>query len=150
MLVSLFESAEGAAVGELKSKFITVNGVRLHYMSNDRPDSKLMIFLHGFPEFWYSWHHQLQFFASDYHVVAIDQRGYNLSDKPAKVTDYFIDKLAEDICQVIKGLGYDDAIVVGHDWGGVVAWKLALSHQEYIDKLVIMNIPHPALFFRGG
>jgi epoxide hydrolase 4 len=105
--------------------------------------------LHGFPEFWYSWRHQIPEFAQDYHVVAVDLRGYNDSDKPQELEDYKISKLVEDIKGAIAGLGYQDCILVAHDWGGLIAWNFAYTYPEMVEKLIVLNIPHPAKFMAG-
>jgi len=130
----------------LKDGFVDVNGVRLHYVEAGK--GPLMIFLHGFPEFWYQWKPQLAEFSRDHHVVAVDMRGYNLSSKPAGVDAYDIHALVEDVHALARKLGDGHAVVVGHDWGGVVAWAFALYHPEALDKLVVINAPHPAIYER--
>jgi pimeloyl-ACP methyl ester carboxylesterase len=127
--------------------FIQTNGIRLHYVTQG--DGPLMLFLHGFPEFWYSWRHQISEFAKDYKVVAIDLRGYNDSDKPTDVSAYAMPELIKDVQGVISGLGYEQCILVGHDWGGAIAWSFAYAHPEMIDRLIILNLPHPAKFAQG-
>lgn len=123
-----------------------VNGVRLHYASAG--EGKLILFLHGFPEFWYMWKEQLAEFSRDYRAVALDMRGYNLSSKPAEVEAYGIDFLIEDVRGLAAHLGYEKFILAGHDWGGVVAWAFALRHPNLLEKLIIVNAPHPAIFRR--
>ncbi len=124
-----------------------VNGVRLHYV--EAGTGPLVVLLHGFPEFWYSWRLQIPFLAgAGFHVIAPDQRGYNLSDKPAGIASYRIDSLAGDIVELIRHAGRERAIVVGHDWGGIVAWHLAMTRPECVERLVILNAPHPAAFAR--
>ena len=125
--------------------YLTTNGIQLHYARQ----GELMLFLHGFPEFWYSWRHQMAEFASDYHVVAIDMRGYNLSDKPSKKSAYELAPLMADVKGVIKALGYDSCILVAHDWGGAVAWSFAYDYPELVKQLVVMNLPHPARLKAG-
>lgn len=127
--------------------FITTNGIQLHYVTQG--DGPLMLFLHGFPEFWYSWRHQIPEFANDHKVVALDLRGYNESDKPAEQSAYVMAEFIKDIQGVIIGLGYDRAVLVGHDWGGAIAWNVAYAHSELIERLIILNIPHPAKFAQG-
>jgi pimeloyl-ACP methyl ester carboxylesterase len=122
--------------------FITVNNIKLNYI--EEGTGKLVILLHGFPEFWYSWRNQIPVLSKKYHVVAPDMRGYNISDKPKGIKNYKLDILAEDIRQLIKALGAEKAIVVGHDWGAAVAWALASLHPEVVEKLVVINVPHPA------
>lgn len=124
--------------------YIITNGVKLHYVTQG--EGKLMLMLHGFPEFWYSWRHQIPEFASDYKVVAVDLRGYNDSDKPKDVLAYQISELVNDIKGVIQGLGYESCILVGHDWGGMIAWYVAYTYPQLVDQLIVMNIPHPAKF----
>jgi len=105
-----------------------------------------MLFVHGFPEFWYSWRHQLKEFSKDYRAVAFDMRGYGDSDKPSGIFQYTLDKLVEDIDQLITELGYKKCVLVGHDWGGAVAWSYAALHPDRVEKLVVGNCPHPAAF----
>ncbi|WP_088893759.1 alpha/beta fold hydrolase [Leptolyngbya ohadii] len=126
---------------------IVSNGVKLHYVTQG--EGPLMLMLHGFPEFWYSWRHQIPEFARDHKVVALDLRGYNDSDKPQEVSDYRISELLLDIEGVIHGLGYDSAVVVGHDWGGAVAWTFAYDYPHLVDRLIVLNLPHPAKFAAG-
>lgn len=108
-----------------------------------------MLMLHGFPEFWYSWRHQIPEFAKDHKVVALDLRGYNDSDKPPQVADYQMSELIRDIEGVIRGLGYDRCTLVGHDWGGAIAWCFAYAYPELLDQLIVLNLPHPAKFAEG-
>jgi pimeloyl-ACP methyl ester carboxylesterase len=127
----------------LRHEYADVNGVRLHYVTTGK--GKLILFLHGFPEFWYMWKRQLVELGRDYQAVAVDMRGYNLSSKPAEVEQYQIPRLVEDIRALAHHLGQKKFILVGHDWGGAVAWAFALYHPEYLEKLVIINAPHPAV-----
>jgi pimeloyl-ACP methyl ester carboxylesterase len=105
--------------------------------------------LHGFPEFWYSWRHQIPELAKDYKVVALDLRGYNESDKPPQQSAYMMSEFIKDVEGVIKGLGYDRCVLVGHDWGGAIAWNFAYAHPEMLERLIVLNIPHPAKFAEG-
>ncbi|MEN9871593.1 MAG: hypothetical protein RLZZ171_2585 [Cyanobacteriota bacterium] len=127
--------------------FISTNGINLHYVSQG--SGKLMLMLHGFPEFWYSWRHQIKEFASDYHTVALDLRGYNDSDKPGSLSAYQMSEFIQDLKGVITGLGYEDCILVAHDWGGAIAWNFAYAYPEMVEKLIVLNIPHPAKFAQG-
>ncbi|MBD2292662.1 alpha/beta hydrolase [Anabaena sphaerica FACHB-251] len=127
--------------------YITTNGIKLHYVTQG--EGPLMLMLHGFPEFWYSWRHQIPEFAQDYQVVALDLRGYNDSDKPQAQSAYVMDEFVKDIEGVIKGLGYESCILVGHDWGGAIAWNFAYAHPNMVEKLIILNLPHPAKFSQG-
>ncbi len=128
----------------LKHDRILSNGIRLHYVTQG--SGPLMLMLHGFPEFWYSWRYQISEFAKDYKVVALDLRGYNESEKPQERAAYRMAELIKDVEGVIKGLGYDRCILVGHDWGGAIAWNFAYAHPEMLEKLIVMNLPHPAKF----
>lgn len=127
--------------------FITTNQVTLHYVTQGK--GSLMLMLHGFPEFWYSWRHQIQEFAQDYHVVAPDLRGYNDSEKPQDVSAYAISELVQDVKGLIEGLGYESCVLVGHDWGGAIAWYFADAYPQMVERLIVMNIPHPAKFAEG-
>ena len=128
-------------------RFIKTNGIQLHTVSQG--EGKLMLMLHGFPEFWYSWRHQIGEFSTNYHTVALDLRGYNDSDKPEGVTAYRMSELVADIKGAIASLGYEDCILVAHDWGGAIAWNFAYAYPEMVEKLIVMNIPHPAKFADG-
>jgi pimeloyl-ACP methyl ester carboxylesterase len=132
-----------------ESRYVAVNGLELHTVIAGPSDGPLVVLLHGFPENWYTWRNQITFLAkAGYRVVVPDQRGYNLSDKPPGVHNYRVEALAGDIKELIHAFGRDKAIVVGHDWGGVVAWHLAMHHPEVVEKLVVMNAPHPATYSR--
>jgi pimeloyl-ACP methyl ester carboxylesterase len=130
----------------LTHDYAEVNGVRLHYASAGT--GKLILFVHGFPEFWYAWKDQLVEFGRDHRAVALDMRGYNLSDKPAAVEQYAIGHLTEDLRALARALGHERFSVVAHDWGGAVAWALAITRPECLEKLVIVNSPHPGVFAR--
>ena len=99
--------------------------------------------IHGFPDFWYSWRDQMAALADRFQVVAIDQRGYNLSDKPKGVENYDMRLLVGDVAAVVRHLGRDKATIVGHDWGGVVAWQFAMNLPQMTENLIILNLPHP-------
>jgi pimeloyl-ACP methyl ester carboxylesterase len=131
---------------ELQSQYADVNGIRLHYKSAGQ--GKLIMFVHGFPEFWRGWQNQLIEFSKDHQAVAPDMRGYNLSSKPAEIEKYHIKDLVEDLRALIEHLGHKKSIMVAHDWGGAVAWSVAMRHPEWLDKLIIINSPHPAVFAR--
>eukprot|EP00918_Siedleckia_nematoides_P001657 GHVU01003902.1.p1 GENE.GHVU01003902.1~~GHVU01003902.1.p1 ORF type:complete len:293 (+),score=14.68 GHVU01003902.1:182-1060(+) len=122
--------------------FIKTNDIRLHCVIQGEGD--LVILLHGFPEFWYSWRHQIPVLAKHFKVVVPDLRGYNDSDKPA--SGYDLDTLTTDICGLIESLGYFKAHIVGHDWGGAIAWNLAHRFPHLLDRLAILNAPHPQRF----
>ena len=128
--------------------FDGAGGVRLHYAEiraeSDREDAPLAILLHGFPEFWWSWRLQMPALAAaGYRVVAPDLRGYNLSESPPDVEDYEIEVLTEDVQRLIEHCGRERAVIISHDWGGVVAWRFAMEYPDSVDRLVVMNAPHP-------
>lgn len=129
------------------SSYIKTNGVRLHYVSAG--EGPLMLFLHGFPEFWYSWRHQLTEFSRNYRVVALDLRGYNQSEKPSNLSAYTMGELVNDIAGVIEGFGERNCILVGHDWGGAIAWCVPYTYPHLVERLIVMNCPHPAKFKDG-
>ncbi|WJY26820.1 alpha/beta fold hydrolase [Sporosarcina trichiuri] len=125
--------------------YIDVNGVRLHVVQQGSVEGELVVLLHGFPEFWYGWHQQMDYLAEQgYRVWAPDQRGYNRSDKPEPVSAYRVEELAADVAGLIEASGRGKAIVVGHDWGGIVAWNVARRYPDLVDRLVILNAPHEA------
>jgi pimeloyl-ACP methyl ester carboxylesterase len=125
------------------------NGVRLHYArAGVASGSSLIVFLHGFPEAWFTWEAQLAEFGRDHFAVAPDLRGFNLSDKPAAADAYAIRHLVEDIRLLIEYLGYATATIVCHDWGGAVGWHLGIFHPELVERLIVINSPHPWLFMR--
>ncbi|HEV8309973.1 MAG TPA: alpha/beta hydrolase [Methylomirabilota bacterium] len=130
----------------LTHRYADVNGVRLHYVTAGA--GPLLLFLHGFPEFWYAWKQQLAAFAPDHQAVAPDMRGYNLSSKPADLEQYRMRHLVEDVRALALHLGHRRFSLVGHDWGGAVAWAFAIAHPEHLERLVIVNAPHPAVFQR--
>jgi epoxide hydrolase 4 len=128
--------------------YAQVNGIRLHYAESGSGDD-LVILLHGFPEFWYSWRHQLAALGKSYHVVAPDMRGYNLSDKPSQVKDYRVELLVDDVIGLIRHFGAEKAAIVGHDWGAGVAWAVAQQHPELVSKLAVLQVP-PAAVWRAN
>lgn len=130
----------------IRHDYAEVNGVRLHYA--EAGDGKLILFLHGFPEFWYAWKDQLRELGRDRRAVAVDMRGYNLSSKPPEVEAYAMPHLVEDVRALADHLGHERFALVGHDWGGVVAWAFAMAHPERLERLGIVNAPHPAIFQR--
>ena len=136
---------------DFKSEYLETNGIRLHYMTQSmtKGDGPLMLFLHGFPECWYSWRHQLRAFGQDYKAVALDLRGYNKSDKPKETSAYALSELIKDVEGAIQALGYERCVLVGHDWGGAIAWSFAYAHPEMLERLIVLNLPHPAKFAEG-
>ncbi|MDZ4671318.1 MAG: alpha/beta hydrolase [Phototrophicales bacterium] len=131
----------------MDNRIIRTNGISMNVMVAGNPQGKPVILLHGFPEFWYGWRNQIQpLVDAGYYVWIPDQRGYNLTDKPPDLSDYRMDELVLDIVGLLRATGHEKVNIVGHDWGAMVAWWLALRHPEYIEKLVIMNVPHPQVF----
>jgi pimeloyl-ACP methyl ester carboxylesterase len=132
-----------------EARFIAINGLHLHTIVAGPADGPLVVLLHGFPECWYTWRKQIKpLVDAGYRVVVPDQRGYHLSDKPRGIHHYRLEALSADVVELIRSFGRDKAIVVGHDWGGVVAWNLAMHHAEVVEKLIVMNAPHPAAYLR--
>ena len=128
--------------------YADVGEVRLHYV--EMGEGPLVVLLHGFPEFWYSWRFQIPGLAeAGFRVVAPDMRGYNLSDKPQGVNNYRAELLGRDVARLIRACGAERAKVVGHDWGGVLAWMAAMHYPEQVEKLAILNVPHPDRFLQG-
>lgn len=123
-----------------------LGAVRLHYATSG--SGELILFLHGFPEFWYAWRQQLEEFGRDYHPVAPDLRGYNLSSKPEGIEQYGIRHLVDDVRRLADHFGAHRFRLVGHDWGGLVAWAFAATHPDRLSHLAIINAPHPAVFLR--
>lgn len=115
--------------------------VRIHYVT--KGEGPLVVMIHGFPDYWYTWRKQMPALAEKYQVVAIDQRGFNQSDQPLGVEHYSLEKLVGDVRNVILHFKREQAIVIGHDWGGMVAWQFAMTHPQMTERLVILNLPHP-------
>jgi pimeloyl-ACP methyl ester carboxylesterase len=130
----------------VESTMRTVNGVDLHVVTAGDPEDPLVVLLHGFPDFWYGWRDQIEpLVDAGYRVLVPDQRGYNLSDSPESIDAYRIEALTDDIRALIETEGRDSAHVIGHDWGAIVAWELAIE-SEVVDRLGIVNVPHPRAF----
>ena len=117
------------------------NGVKIHYATIGSGPTVVMI--HGFPDFWYGWRYQMEALANEYRIVAIDQRGYNLSDKTEGADNYAMPLLVSDVVAVIRSLGEGKVVIAGHDWGGMVAWQTAINVPEVVERLIILNLPHP-------
>ncbi|GAB6026050.1 Epoxide hydrolase 4 [Chamberlinius hualienensis] len=128
-------------------RYIKLKNIKLHYVEAGDHSKPLVVFLHGFPEFWYSWRHQIKYLKQSFWTVAVDMRGYGGSDKPAGVESYHINLLTEDIVNLIKGLGRSSCYLIAHDWGGVVAYYMAKHYPQYIDKMIILNSPHLASLY---
>ncbi len=126
-----------------RNRFVEANGIRFHYV--EQGEGPLVLLLHGFPEFWYSWRHQLPALAAaGFRAIAPDLRGYNLTDKPRR--GYEIESLVADEVALARVLGDGTAHVAGHDWGGIIAWQLACRRPEAVRSLIILNAPHPSAF----
>src|SRR3954447_16655463 len=133
---------------ELREGYAEVGDVTLHYV--EAGDGPLIVLLHGFPEFWYGWRLQIApLVAAGFRVVAPDTRGINLSSRPDGGAPYYADKLAADIRGLILERGAESALVVGHDWGGTIAWTMAMNHPEVVDRLAILDAAHPRKLNEG-
>ena len=134
--------APAVRAGELGDEgFVDSGGVKIHYVTKGQ--GPLLILMHGFPDYHYTWRDQIPPLAKHFQVVAIDLRGYNKSDQPKGVENYTLDKLVGDVDAVVKHFKQKKAVVVGHDWGGIIAWSYAMAHPDKTDRLVILNLPHP-------
>jgi pimeloyl-ACP methyl ester carboxylesterase len=141
LLVLAIAHSPAAAQDLGQDGFADSDGVKIHYVTTGK--GPLVIMIHGFPDFWYTWRDQMPALAKHFQVVAIDQRGYNKSDQPKGVDNYKLDKLVADVDAVRKHFKKDKAFIVGHDWGGLVAWTYAMTHPEQADRLIVLNLPHP-------
>jgi pimeloyl-ACP methyl ester carboxylesterase len=131
---------------QVEHGYVDAAGVRLHYAALG--DGPLMLLIHGFPDFWFTWRHQMPALAEDYRVVAFDLRGYNLSDKPRGLEGYDLRVLVGDVETVIRHFDFTRAIIVGHDWGGAVGWATAALRPDLVEKLIVLNLPHPRCLVR--
>jgi epoxide hydrolase 4 len=147
-MISRQKTQDSPSDPPIEHGYANVNGVRLHY-AESRGGDDLVILLHGFPEFWYSWRHQLTALGTRFHVIAPDMRGYNLSEKPPRVEDYSTDVLANDVIGLIDHFGAAKAAIVGHDWGAGVAWAVAQKYPERVSKLAVLQVP-PAAAWRAN
>lgn len=134
---------------ELERRRIDCGEVGLDCRLAGPPDAPLVVLLHGFPESWYSWRHQIAALAPEFRVAAPTLRGYGESDRPSPVSAYGIEHLVGDVRGLVRGLGRDRATVIAHDWGGGIAWAFAMDHPEACERLVICNCPHPAVMTRA-
>jgi epoxide hydrolase 4 len=135
---------------DITHETIKTNGVSLHVAQAGDKNNPLVIMLHGFPEFWYGWRKQIEVIAAaGYWVWIPDQRGYNLSDKPKGHAAYNLDELAADVMGLIEAAGRERCVLVGHDWGGAVAWWVANKHPDKLEKLITLNIPHHRVFAKA-
>ena len=135
------------AIADEEHGFADSAGVRIHYASLGR-SGPLLVLIHGFPDFWFTWRHQMPALAADHRVVAIDLRGYNLSDRPAGAENYDMPPLMGDVEAVIRHCGEERATIVGHDWGGAIGWALATLRPDLLHGLIVLNLPHPACLLR--
>src|SRR5215216_4298258 len=127
---------------DFRPERIQVDDLRMHAVVEGPEDGQLIVMLHGFPEFWYSWRYQIKALAAaGYRTVAVDQRGYNLTDKQGP---YDVFTLSGDIVRLVRTLGYERAVIMGNDWGGVVAWVLGARHPGIVERLIVVNAPHPS------
>ena len=133
---------------EVEHRYAVSGDVRIHYAVTGPKDAPLVLFLHGFPDFWYSWREQMAALRDRFQVAALDLRGYNRSDKPKGVANYAMPHLVADVAAVVAAEEREQAVVVGHDWGGAVAWNVAMTRPELVRLLVILNLPHPRGLFR--
>src|SRR5512139_3483673 len=130
----------------MHSTYVNANGIRLHVVQDGPEDGPLVILLHGFPEFWYGWKEYIGPLASaGFRVLVPDQRGYNLSDKPKGIAAYHIDYLTQDVLALLHSVGREKVFLVGHDWGAAVAWWFAMHYSQFLERLAILNVPHPAV-----
>jgi pimeloyl-ACP methyl ester carboxylesterase len=136
-------------VPSAESTYRTVDGVDLHVVTAGDPADPVVVLLHGFPDFWYGWRHQIPALVeAGFRVLVPDQRGYNLSDKPRELSAYRMGRLSGDIAALVDSEGRESAHVVGHDWGAAVAWDLSLRSPDRVDRLGIVNVPHPTVMER--
>lgn len=135
---------------EQEEKYYLVNGVRLHVVEAGPPEGPVLVLLHGFPEFWYGWRRQVDYFATrGFRVVVPDQRGYNRSSKPSGVKAYALEHLTQDIAVLIRQVSDGPVYLAGHDWGGAVAWALGMHHPQLLARLIILNLPHPQVMLQN-
>jgi epoxide hydrolase 4 len=127
--------------GIMQDLYIRANGIQFHIIEEGDKEQPILMFLHGFPEYWYSWRHQIPVMAQNFYVVAPDLRGYNLTDKPN--AGYDLDTLVDDVFALMKASDKETITLVAHDWGGVIAWAFAYRYPQCLDKLVVLNCPHP-------
>jgi epoxide hydrolase 4 len=147
-LADTFTSIVPESQSKLREGYADVGDVRLHYV--EAGSGPLIVLLHGFPEFWFGWRLQIApLAAAGFRVVAPDTRGYNLSSRPNGVAAYAADRMADDIRGLIQELGYESAMLVGHDWGGTIAWTMAMKHPDVVDRLAILDAAHPNKLQKG-
>ena len=142
LLTCMVAGAQEDIMDVVEHKFADSNGVKIHYAAAG--EGPLIVFIHGFPDFWYSWKDQMLGLKDEYRVCAMDTRGYNKSDQPEGAENYDMPLLIGDVASVIKAEGEEKAIIVGHDWGGGIAWTFAMQMPQMTEKLIIVNLPHMA------
>ena len=134
----------------LEFRVFHINGIALHVVLAGPANGKPLVFLHGFPEFWFAWRHQIDHFVSSgYRLIIPDQRGYNLSDTPAGIASYSIELLAKDVVGILDTVTDSKAFVVGHDWGAVVTWYLAARYSDRVHRTAMLSVPHPRVFIKN-
>jgi pimeloyl-ACP methyl ester carboxylesterase len=142
-------AASDPGLPSIRHEFVRANGLRFHVAASGEGD-RLALFLHGFPECWYSWRHQLPLLARlGFRAWAPDLRGYGETDRPTRVDDYRIETLMDDVAGLIDASGARETVLLAHDWGGVIAWYFAMRRVRPLDRLVVMNLPHPAIMERA-
>lgn len=146
LIVGVPATATSDVFDRVEHGYADSGGVKIHYATLG--EGPLVVMIHGFPDFWYTWREQMEALATDFKVVAVDLRGYNRSDRPDGVESYAMPLLVGDVAAVIHHLGAESAVIVGHDWGGAIAWSFALTLPQMTDRLVILNLPHPNGLFR--
>lgn len=148
LAAAVIARAEGPAdiFDKVENGYADSNGVKIHFATLG--EGPVVVMIHGFPDFWYTWRNQMAALSDKFKCVAMDLRGYNLSDKPQGTENYAVPLLIGDVAAVIKAQGVDKAIIVGHDWGGAIAWQFTMARPEMVDRLVICNLPHPRGFTR--
>ena len=141
LALSSFANAEDTLFDRVQHHYAENDGVKIHYVTLGEGEPIVMI--HGFPDFWYTWREQMEVLSKQFKVIAIDQRGYNRSDKPKGVEQYEMELLVSDVAAVVRDSDNEKAIICGHDWGGMVAWTFAMTRPDMTDRLIILNLPHP-------
>src|SRR5262249_47032674 len=142
-------SVKAKGVRMIRHGFAEVNELKLHYAASGPADGHVLLFLHGFPEFWYAWRHQLAALGDKYLCVAPDLPGYNLSSKPAEAARYRTKRLIDDVAAFAAQFSPKRKFtLIAHDWGGALAWAFAIKRPELIDRLIIINAVHPGAFQR--
>lgn len=147
LLTAILNSVSAQGILEnAEHQYAMNDSVKIHYVTMG--EGPLIVMLHGYPDFWYTWREQMKVLSKFYTVAAVDLRGYNKSGKPKGVENYSMPYLIGDVAAVIKKSGYNKAVIMGHDWGGAIAWQLAINLPEVVDKLIILSTPHPRGLFR--